>query len=115
MSSIRDGARPELINARLPNVRELAPTIPHVAGATSVGRPATAGFGIASWSAEAGIRGPAFEDVRIRFDGTETDFVFGLGVEGKINEAITARLEFLGLGDFDVDIVRAGLNFKLCR
>jgi outer membrane immunogenic protein len=76
---------------------------------------ATAGFGIASWSAEAGITGPAFEDVRIRFDGTETDFVFGLGVEGKINETMTARLEFLGFSDFDVDIIRAGLNFKLGR
>jgi outer membrane immunogenic protein len=74
---------------------------------------ATAGFGIAAWSAEAGITGPAFEDTRIRFDGTETDFVFGLGVEGKINEAMTARLEFLGFSDFDIDIVRVGLNFKL--
>src|SRR5262245_23112982 len=77
---------------------------------------ATAGFGIASWSAEAGITGPQFDDVRIRMDGTETDFVFGVGVEGKINEAITARLEFLGFGDSsDIDIVRAALNFKLGR
>jgi outer membrane immunogenic protein len=76
---------------------------------------ATAGFGIASWSAEAGVTGPGFEDIRVEFDGTETDFVFGLGVEGKINEAMTARLEFLGFSDFDVDIVRVGLNFKLGR
>jgi outer membrane immunogenic protein len=74
---------------------------------------ATAGFGIAAWSAEAGITGPGFRDARVRFDGTETDFVFGLGVEGRINEAMTARLEFLGFSDFDVDIIRVGLNFKL--
>ena len=75
---------------------------------------ATAGLGIASWSAEAGVSGPG-GSMSIEMDGTETDFVFGLGVEGKINETMTARIEYFGFGDFDVDIVRVGLNFKLGR
>ena len=68
---------------------------------------ATAGFGIASWSAEASVPGAS-----IRLDGTESDFVFGLGVEGKISDTMTARVEYLGFGDLDVDIIRAGLNFR---
>jgi len=74
---------------------------------------ATAGFGVASWSAEAGASVPGLPPARIQFDGTETDFVFGIGVEGKINETMTARLELLPFDDFDVDIIRAALNFKL--
>jgi opacity protein-like surface antigen len=73
---------------------------------------ATAGFGIASWSAEAGVSGPG-GSMRVELDGTETDFVYGLGVEGKISEIMTARIEYFGFGDFDVDIVRLGLNFRL--
>ena len=68
----------------------------------------TAGFGIASGSAEAGIPGFAF-----KIDDTETDFVYGLGLEGKINERMSARIEYLAFSDLDIDIVRAGLNFKL--
>jgi outer membrane immunogenic protein len=74
---------------------------------------ATAGFGIASWSAEVGATIPGMASARARFDGTETDFVFGFGVEGKISETMTARLELLAFDDFDVDIIRAALNFKL--
>jgi outer membrane immunogenic protein len=74
---------------------------------------ATAGFGVASWSAEAGASVPGLPPVRVQSDGTESDFVLGLGIEGKINETMTARLELLGFDDFDVDIIRAGLNFKL--
>jgi outer membrane immunogenic protein len=74
---------------------------------------ATAGIGIASWSAEAGISG--CPECGVRLDGTETDFIFGLGVEGKISETMTARLEFLTGNDLDVDVVRLGLNFKLGR
>ena len=44
---------------------------------------------------------------------TETDFVYGLGLEGKLNERMTARLEYLAYDDLDIDVVRAGLNFKL--
>jgi outer membrane immunogenic protein len=74
---------------------------------------ATAGVGIASWSAEAGISGcnlPECPEIKLR--GRETDFVFGLGVEGKISETMSARVDFLSGGDLDADVVRAGLNFK---
>ena len=72
---------------------------------------ATAGFGIASWSAEAGISG--CPDCTRKLDGRESDFVFGLGVEGKISETMSARVDFLTGGDVDADVVRAALNFKL--
>ena len=72
---------------------------------------ATAGFGIASWSAEAGISG--CPECRIKLDGRESDFIFGLGVEGKISETMSARVDFLTGGDVDADVVRAALNFKL--
>jgi outer membrane immunogenic protein len=77
---------------------------------------ATAGVGIASWSAEGGISGcnPAVLPCpKIHLDGRETDFVFGLGVEGKLSETMSARVDFLTGGDLDADVVRAGLNFKL--
>ena len=74
---------------------------------------ATAGIGIASWSAEAGISGCPTPECGIKLKGRETDFVFGLGVEGKISETMSARLDFLTGGDLDADVVRAGLNFKL--
>lgn len=47
--------------------------------------------------------------------GTESDMVFGLGVEGRINPTTTVRLEYLSYGDLDIDVVRAGINFKLDR
>src|SRR5262245_60492740 len=72
---------------------------------------ATAGIGIVSWSAEAGISG--CPGCGIKLDGRESDFVFGLGIEGKISETMSARVDFLTGGDLDVDVVRAGLNFKL--
>jgi outer membrane immunogenic protein len=75
---------------------------------------ATAGVGIASWSAEAGISACNFPQCsEIKLKGRETDFVFGLGVEGKISETMSARVDFLTGGDLDADVVRAGLNFKL--
>src|SRR5262245_9385139 len=63
---------------------------------------ATAGIGITSWSAEAGITGCAACSVRL--DGTETDFIFGLGIEGKITETMSARIEFLTGNDLEVDV-----------
>src|SRR5262245_45521608 len=76
---------------------------------------ATAGVGIASWSTEIGISGcPSGMRCGGFVKGRETDFVFGLGIEGKISETMSARLDFLSSGDdVDVDVVRAGLNFKL--
>jgi outer membrane immunogenic protein len=45
--------------------------------------------------------------------GTESDFVYGLGVEGKLTEATTLRLEYLNFSDLEVDVVRVGVNWKL--
>jgi outer membrane immunogenic protein len=60
---------------------------------------ATAGLGVYSFSI-----GP--------FDDTETDLVFGVGLEGKYNETTSWRIEYLGFDD-DIDVFRAGLNFKI--
>jgi outer membrane immunogenic protein len=64
----------------------------------------TAGFGVVSGSGSVG---------GFSFDESETDLVFGLGVEGKFARNMSVRLEYLTFGDLDVDVVRAGLNFKL--
>lgn len=61
----------------------------------------TAGFGMAKASASHGLGSE-----------TESDFVYGLGVEGKINQSLSLRLEYLAFSDLDIDVVRAGLNFK---
>lgn len=45
--------------------------------------------------------------------GTETEFVYGVGVEGKLTQSATVRLEYLGWSDSDIDIIRVGMNFKL--
>jgi outer membrane immunogenic protein len=55
----------------------------------------------------------------VSFDSTESGFVWGVGVEGKLNESMTARLEYLnynidsGRFDDDISVIRAGLNIKL--
>jgi opacity protein-like surface antigen len=51
----------------------------------------------------------------IDFDrgGSETEFVYGLGVEGRLTETTSLRLEYLNFSDSDIDVVRVGLNFKL--
>lgn len=50
---------------------------------------------------------------------TESGFVYGLGVEGAFTDGMSARLEYLAYdidGNSDsVDVIRAGLNFKLGR
>jgi opacity protein-like surface antigen len=51
--------------------------------------------------------------MRISHDSTDTAFVYGVGVEGKLTERTTARIEYLGFSDLDINVVRAGLNFKL--
>jgi outer membrane immunogenic protein len=58
-----------------------------------------------------GTAGVGFLD----FDGggSETEFVYGIGVEGKVTETATLRLEYLNFNDTDVDVIRVGLNWKL--
>jgi len=69
----------------------------------------TAGFGIVSASGSVGIPGLG----SFSGDDTETDLVFGLGVEGKFASNMSARIEYLTFSDLNVDVVRVGLNFKL--
>jgi len=45
-------------------------------------------------------------------DGTDAEFVYGIGVEGKLTTTTTVRLEYLNFNDTDVDVIRAGVNFK---
>jgi outer membrane immunogenic protein len=45
--------------------------------------------------------------------GTDAEFVAGVGIEGKLTQTTTVRLEYLNFSDSDVDVVRVGLNFKL--
>lgn len=58
-----------------------------------------------------GTAGLGFID--FEFGGNETEFVYGLGVEGRLTEATTLRLEYVTFNDTDVDIVRLGVNWKL--
>jgi outer membrane immunogenic protein len=64
---------------------------------------ATAGLGIYSVSASIGP---------FTGDDTQSDFVIGLGLEGKYTETTSWRVEYLSFDD-GIDVIRAGLNFKL--
>jgi outer membrane immunogenic protein len=57
-----------------------------------------------------GTAGLGFVD----FDGggNESELVVGLGVEGKLTEATSVRLEYLNYTDTEIDVIRAGLNFR---
>ena len=68
----------------------------------------TAGFGIVGGSASVNIAGFGRSG-----NDTETDFVYGLGVEGKFSDKLSARIEYLAFGDLDIDVVRVGLNYRL--
>jgi outer membrane immunogenic protein len=49
----------------------------------------------------------------IDFDGgSESEFVYGLGIEGRLTQATTVRLEYIGWSDSEIDVIRAGLNLK---
>jgi outer membrane immunogenic protein len=73
---------------------------------------ATAGFGHVSASASASVSGFGLTD-RISVSDSDTDFVFGVGVEYRFGPTTTLRVEYLGFDDANIDIVRAGVNFKL--
>ena len=40
-------------------------------------------------------------------------FVIGLGVEGRVNNNTTLRLEYLNYSDLDISVVRVGVNVRL--
>lgn len=64
----------------------------------------TVGFGLASASASFGP---------FSVDDTESDIVYGLGLEGKFSDKLSARIEYQAFGDLDIDVVRVGLNYRL--
>jgi outer membrane immunogenic protein len=79
----------------------------------------TAGFGIAgsSWDARAGGFGFGIQQSG---SDTSTGFAYGVGLEGKFTDSMSARIEYVALTGLDgtissdgVGVVRAGLNFKL--
>jgi len=72
----------------------------------------TAGFGHVSASASASVSGFGLTD-RFSVSDSSTDFVYGVGIEARLTPVTTLRVEYLGFDDSNIDIVRAGLNFKL--
>jgi hypothetical protein len=36
-----------------------------------------------------------------------------VGLEGKITERLSARVEYLKFGDLDIDVLRVGVNLRL--
>jgi outer membrane immunogenic protein len=73
---------------------------------------ATAGFGLVSGSASASVSGFGLTE-RFSFDDTESDFVYGVGIEGRLSPSSTLRVEYLGFDDSEIDVIRAALSFKL--
>jgi outer membrane immunogenic protein len=45
----------------------------------------------------------------------DAGFVYGLGVESKLTDAMSGRIEYLEYDGDDVGVIRAGLNFRLGR
>ena len=72
---------------------------------------ATAGFGFVSGSASSSVSGFGLHE-RFSFSDTGTEFVFGIGLEGKLSPASTLRVEYLGYSDSEIDVIRAGLSFR---
>jgi outer membrane immunogenic protein len=60
----------------------------------------------------AGLGFVNFADHHGHGGGDETELVLGLGVEGKLTQATSVRLEYLNFTDTDIDVVRAGVNWK---
>jgi outer membrane immunogenic protein len=73
---------------------------------------ATAGFGLVSGSASTSVSGFGLSE-RFSFDDTEADFVYGVGIEGRLGPGSTWRVEYIGFSDAELDVVRAALSFKL--
>jgi opacity protein-like surface antigen len=77
----------------------------------------TAGLAVVHAEAHASVGTFGFGGISVRESDTETGLVYGIGVETRLTEKMSARLEYLGfsepdrIGDFG--ILRAGLNFKI--
>jgi opacity protein-like surface antigen len=77
----------------------------------------TAGLAIVHAEAHGSVTIPGQGSVRASISDSDTGFVYGVGVENKLNDTMSVRVEYLGFGDIgqfgDFGILRAGLNFKL--
>jgi outer membrane immunogenic protein len=77
----------------------------------------TAGLAIVSAEAHGSVNAFGFGQISASERDTETGFVYGVGLENKLTERMSARLEYLGFSQpdriADFGIIRAGLNFKL--
>ena len=77
---------------------------------------ATAGLAIVHAEGHASVSIPGRPLLSASVSDSDTGFVYGLGVESKLNETMSVRVEYLGFGDIgsvgDFGIVRAGLNFR---
>jgi outer membrane immunogenic protein len=69
----------------------------------------TAGFGMANGSGSVNLPGAP----RISVSDSDSDFVWGVGLEGKLSNTMSARIEYLTFNDLDINVIRAGVNFKL--
>ncbi|MBO0766039.1 MAG: porin family protein [Hyphomicrobiaceae bacterium] len=71
----------------------------------------TAGFGHVSASASASVSGFGLTD-RFSARASDTDFVYGVGLETGLSAGTTLRVEYLGFNDSDINIIRGGINFR---
>jgi outer membrane immunogenic protein len=75
---------------------------------------ATAGLGVVSGEGRVNAFG-----VQISGNDSASGFAYGIGLENKFSDTMSARIEYLGITGIDdvtgdgVGIIRAGLNFKL--
>ena len=77
----------------------------------------TAGLAVVNAEAHGSVSAVGLGTISASASDTETGFVYGAGVESKLSERMSLRVEYLGFGNLDkvgdFGIVRAGLNFKL--
>ena len=77
----------------------------------------TAGLAVVNAEAHGSVSAMGLGTISASASDTETGFVYGAGLESKLSERMSLRVEYLGFGNLDkvgdFGIVRAGLNFKL--
>jgi len=77
----------------------------------------TAGLAIVHAEGHGSVTIPGQDSIHVSVSESDTGFVYGVGIENKLNDTMSVRVEYLGFGDVgqfgDFGILRAGLNFKL--
>jgi opacity protein-like surface antigen len=77
----------------------------------------TAGLAMVHGEAHGSVVIPGQGSISAKVSESDTGFVYGVGVENKLNDTMSVRVEYLGFGEIgqfgDFGILRAGLNFKL--